>query len=148
MFAVNSNTKYRDEAWEFLKTLISKKQQASPEMQKGFPVNNEALGELADFSKTYLKVKQEDIDTIDRLITDVREYQYYDGQLNGIIGTEVGEFFSGNRSAEETAGIIQNKVELAWVSRYHGLGVPERNRQTGINLYFVYCNVNIFIVII
>ncbi|HEX2944956.1 MAG TPA: extracellular solute-binding protein [Clostridia bacterium] len=112
MFAINNNTKYRDEAWQFLKLLLSKKQQASPSMQNGFPVNNEALKELAAFNVKYLYMNQKLIDAIDEFIPDVGDYKYEEEQINSIIGAEVSDFLAGKRSAEETAKIIQNKVAI------------------------------------
>lgn len=113
MFAINSNSKFRDEAWEFMKVLLSKKMQSSPELQNGFPINNEALKESAKFSVDILKMPQESIDVINKLLSDVGEYQYDDGKISDIISAEVNNFFSGNKSAEETAKNIQSKVTTA-----------------------------------
>ncbi|MGI6189659.1 MAG: extracellular solute-binding protein [Caldicoprobacteraceae bacterium] len=111
IIAISNSTRYRDEAWEFLKLLLSKDQQALFELN-GFPVNNEALRENVEFYKNHMKVEQKDIDEINKFIPEVGRYSYYDPQLANLIDAEVDEFFSGNRSAEETAKIIQNKVEL------------------------------------
>lgn len=112
MFAINSNTRYKDEAWEFLKVLLSSDLQASPELSNGLPVNNEALKEKAGFVKEYLQMEQKDIDEINKFISEVGRYNYNDARIESIINAEVDEFFSGNKSAEETAEIIQNKVGL------------------------------------
>lgn len=112
MFAINRNTKYQDEAWEFLKLLLSKKQQADPSLQNGFPVNNEALKDFADLAVNYLSMNRKTIDAINEFIPDVGKYHYSDVQISSIIREGVNDFFSGNKSAEETANFIQNKVEL------------------------------------
>jgi multiple sugar transport system substrate-binding protein len=110
MFAINSNSNFQDESWEFLKVLLSKKMQSSPSLQNGFPVNNEALKDSAKFCIEYLHMPQKNIDPIDKFLSDVGEYQYDDGKIRDIVSAEVKEFFSGNKSAEETAKSIQNKV--------------------------------------
>jgi multiple sugar transport system substrate-binding protein len=113
MFAISSNSKFRDESWEFMKVLLSEKMQSSPELQNGYPVNNEALKEMAKFSIETLKMPQEDIDTINKFLPDVSEYRYDDGKAGSIAKSEVINFFSGEKSAEETAKIIQNKATTA-----------------------------------
>ncbi len=113
MLAINKNSKFCDESWEFLKILLSKKMQSSPELQNGFPINNEALKESAKFSVDILKVPQENIDTINNFLSHVGEYWYDDGKINNIVYEEVNNFFSGNKSAEETANIIQSKVTIS-----------------------------------
>jgi multiple sugar transport system substrate-binding protein len=113
MFAINSNSKFQNESWEFMKVLLSKQMQSSTELQNGFPVNNEALRESAKFGAETLKIPQKDIDVIDKLLADVGEYQYDDGQASKIVSAEVNDFFSGKKSAEETAKSIQNKATTA-----------------------------------
>ena len=113
MFAINSNSKFREEAWEFMKVLLSAKMQSSPELQNGFPINNEALKESAKFSVDTLKMPQATVDVISKLLADVGEYHYDDGKLHDIISAEVNGFFSGKKSAEETAKSIQSKATTA-----------------------------------
>ncbi len=110
MFAINRNSKFQEESWEFMKVLLSKKMQSSPELQNGFPINNEALKVSAKFSVDTLSMPQTDIDSINRLLSDVGEYQYDDGKIGKIVSAEVNDFFSGKKSAEETAKAIQNKA--------------------------------------
>lgn len=112
MYAINRNAKYRDEAWEFLKLLLSKKYQSSTSFQAGFPINNEALKVIADRSRNVMGVKQETIDEVNGFIADVSEYRYYDKQARSIIKAEAAYFFAGSRSAEETARILQNKMDI------------------------------------
>lgn len=110
MFAINNNSKFKNEAWEFMKLLLSKDMQSSFELQNGFPVNNEALKESAKFCVDTLKMPKEYIDVIDRIIPEVSEYDYNDQQVNNILKEETGQFFAGKKSAEDTAKAIQNKV--------------------------------------
>lgn len=113
MFAINSNSKFRDESWEFVKLLLSKESQASPDLQNGFPINNEALKESAKFSVDVLKMPQEYVDAINKVMPDVKEYRYDDGQISSIVNEAASDFLAGNKSAEETAKIIQNKATIS-----------------------------------
>lgn len=113
MLAINRNSKFLDESWELIKLLLSKESQASPELQNGFPINNEALKETAKFSVDVLKMPQAYVDAIDQVIPNVKEYLYDDGRISGIVQTEVRDFFAGSKSAEETAKIIQNKATIS-----------------------------------
>jgi multiple sugar transport system substrate-binding protein len=113
MLAINSNSKYQVESWEFLKVLLSKKMQSSPALQNGFPINDQALGEIAKFSVEYLHMPQKKIDEINKFLPNVGEYHYDDGKLRDIISEDIKEFFSGNKSAEETAKSIQSKAATA-----------------------------------
>jgi multiple sugar transport system substrate-binding protein len=53
---------------------------------------------------------QKDIDYIDRFIDGIKTYAYYDENIDSIIQNETKTFFSGAKSAEDTAKLIQDRV--------------------------------------
>lgn len=55
---------------------------------------------------------QEQYDTVMGLIKNTHRIMRYDTSLEEIISDETGAFFAGEKSAEETAQLIQNRVQL------------------------------------
>lgn len=131
-YSINSNSKNKNLAWEFMKFL------ASEEMQSSFtldlPINKAAFDKKAKQAITgelYQKSDSNAPKTEDRALTDdeKKAYDEYisilnelsnnlnvhfidDIVINDVIFNEVNNYFSGKKSAEEVAKFIQNKVEL------------------------------------
>ena len=55
---------------------------------------------------------QEQYDTVNGLIEKTNRIMRYDQSLMEIISDETGAFFAGEKTAEETAKHIQNRVQL------------------------------------
>ena len=55
---------------------------------------------------------QEQYDTVNGLIENTNRIMRYDQSLMEIINDEAGAFFAGEKTAEETAQLIQNCVQL------------------------------------
>ena len=55
---------------------------------------------------------EEQFGTVKGLISGTHRIMRYDESLNEIIGDEAGAFFAGEKTAEETAKLIQNRVQL------------------------------------
>lgn len=129
LFAVNDRTKHQEQAWQFIKFLISFEMQTNPNLY-GFPVNKKAAeehlvklknktakGELKIYiGSGQVKVvnppTEEEIAAIDNLIFRLNRSYYYDRQLERIVRPEIKRFLAGERSAEKTARVIQSKVEI------------------------------------
>lgn len=56
--------------------------------------------------------QQKDIDEVTRMIENTDSRAMIDQNISNIINEESGAFFAGQKSAEETAGIIQNRVSV------------------------------------
>ncbi len=133
LFALNANSGNKDAAWEFLKLLLSEEVQT--EELGGFAVHRAALAKTAQSAvrmtesggmayaistKDKAKPKivrpkpltKEDISYINSFIEAMGVYDAADTQAGKIVSEEAGAYFSGGRSAEETAKLIQQKVEL------------------------------------
>ncbi len=125
-FAINSKCTHKDEAYEFLKLLLSEEYQSVGGMKRDFsylPVNNnaylnnvdshisnlndQAVEEVYDAEKRKAQVREQykEIQRISRCDT-------VDTQVYNIIDSEAKAFIDGKYSAEQTAKIIQDKVML------------------------------------
>ncbi|QNU67318.1 extracellular solute-binding protein [Ruminiclostridium herbifermentans] len=124
--AINSKCIHKDEAYEFIKLLLSDEYQSISIMKRDFPyipvntkayLNNvncfisnlgdQAVEEIYDREKRKLQVEAQlkEIDSIS--ICDT-----VDAQIYNIMDSEVKAFIDGKYSAEQTAKIIQDKVML------------------------------------
>jgi ABC-type glycerol-3-phosphate transport system substrate-binding protein len=98
-------------AWQFLRTLIGYDFQSS---RFGFqPVRQDAFQELLDWYVTDVDaLTQEQAQTVRDLVYNATNLRHFDSAAIPIVLEEADAFFSGDKSAEETARIIQNRVEI------------------------------------
>ncbi len=133
VYGINSRTKYTEEAWEFIKFLISEEIQSYKKLY-GIPVNKkareikinnrfiEAEDDIDKHRHLYGyritspdKIKKQLTDNINKLnqiIPKLNNCNSNDIQVEQIINEEIKRFFNRERSAEETAQNIQRKVEM------------------------------------
>lgn len=127
MLAMNSKSKNKKEAWEFVKYLLSEEMQASRDLM-GFAVNKNAnkirMEQIAsNTGKSNMKLMgkdgkeivqkpadPKDVARIEALLTGVQSFGETDPKVRTIVQEETSAFFSGQKSAEETAKVIQSKV--------------------------------------
>lgn len=130
LLSINAKSNHKKEAWEFVKFLLSEEMQKSRDLM-GFAVNRKAslerqaqLKEIGSSDgKNQIKImskdgkrfkpqtpEQKEIDKIEQMLASIRSYAESDPKVLAIIEQEAGPFFSGQKSAEETAKIVQNKV--------------------------------------
>ena len=120
-FAINEKSELKEEAWEFIKVLLSDELQSSPD-NHGFPVNLFALQEQANLgltsSNNYYEgrnvkpLKLEDIDMINKMMGEIKAVNYSESNADKIVFDGADEFFSGKKTAEEAANQIQNKINI------------------------------------
>jgi multiple sugar transport system substrate-binding protein len=120
LYAINKNSKNTKMAWDFIKFLLSDEMQSSA--GTAFPVEKEAFKKKEKESfKLYNKnLSEKDItelvdkyhNNIENIISDINAYSYADPKINKIVEEEVKAFFTGQKSAENTAAAIQNKVNI------------------------------------
>jgi multiple sugar transport system substrate-binding protein len=121
-FAVQVNSPVKEEAWKVIAFLLSDEVQALPG-RTGFSllksVNEKQLNEIQKQIKsgTYKlssgkvpKVSDEQFTQFKQMIDTARSYQSPDMEVYAILNAEVPSFFNGQKSAEEVAKLIQNKV--------------------------------------
>lgn len=126
-FAISKNSKMKSEAWAFIKMLLSDGIQSASEMYN-FPVNSKALKTKAaeEISRNYIyeankyqnkgrnikPLKQEGVDLANRMMGELNVIPYSEAQAGKIISEGAEEYFSGKKSAEEAAKIIQSKISI------------------------------------
>jgi len=123
-FGLNNKSQVKQEAWEFLKFLLSEEMQASSDLM-GLPINKAAFDkkltdteeELAQ-GKIEAKFKIPDSKTVKDKIQALKSLVEGDGGKNSfndqkllmIVFEEFGPFLLGQKSAEEASKLIQNRV--------------------------------------
>lgn len=134
-FAISAKSDDPEGAWQFVRTLLL------PEFQNetgDLPVRISALENKAkremnisddDYYQSLItmgdwslssgkpvseigKPVQEDIDRINTLIRSVSRLELYNSTIREIVSEEASAYFSGSKSAKETADMIQNRVKL------------------------------------
>lgn len=112
---INSASKNKEMAWEFVKFLLSDEIQSSPSFyglcvnKKGFEasiVRNLKLfgGDRGNVSKEEYK------NLLENWVMQVNAYDNFDPVIYDFFAEENGKFFEGKQSAKETAQILQAKV--------------------------------------
>ena len=126
MFAIYNNSKVKNEAWEFLKYLLSDEIQSGMELT-GFPVNKEAAKMAAAKAiemptKGVMKARgpdgeidikpatEADAAAMEKVLNEVNRYDGADREILKIILEEAESFFKGQKSVDEVTGLIQNRV--------------------------------------
>ncbi len=119
---INTNSKYKEEAWKFIKYMLTEEMQLSDEGY--FHINNKANEKEKDgvfeFQEEYKKemernnyyyVQEEDIKELDRIIGDLNKLRIGD-PFYDIVYEEIQPFLNGEKAAEEVAKQLQNKAEI------------------------------------
>jgi ABC-type glycerol-3-phosphate transport system substrate-binding protein len=133
--AISSQSSYQDGAWEFVKSLLSDSFQTN---QWEFPVTVSAFDKLMEDAMepdyyidengetVYVdstawigeteyslgELTQEDVDSFQEQINGASPTANYDSDIMEILTDEAGAYFSGDKSAEEVAKLIQNRVSI------------------------------------
>jgi len=123
MYALNSNSKNKAIAWEFIKFLASEEMQSQHEMI-GIPVNRNVFRENEETHLTYggmlqskltddnMEIFNEYIARADEFANMVDTYVIRDYRIGRMIDAEVTLYFNGEKSAKDAANALQNKVKL------------------------------------
>lgn len=138
-FGINSGSTVKEGAWEFIEYLVTS-QKGTDSIQDAFPTLNSALQEMYEEGlqkEGYLNENHEFVPIPKKIYTgssgdtinvyaatqeEVKEIDYFidsavyvikmTSQIERIVWEEVEALFSGQKSAEETAEIIQNRAQL------------------------------------
>ncbi|MGI5999346.1 MAG: extracellular solute-binding protein [Lutispora sp.] len=118
--AINSNSLYKEEAWEFIKLLLSEEVQYKLSGSNYLPVNIKAdKKSLADMFNDvnlipteWYRPTEKDIGHLKGYMAKINKISSYDQELDKLIWNEVEKYMKNEKSVEETAKAVQNKVEL------------------------------------
>lgn len=136
-YAISSKCNYIEGAWEFMRYYLTDEYQS--ELSWNLSVNMKYFKENAQLATErpywedpetgekeyyddtfYLNgesivlppMSQEQVDKAVNYILSLKKPTYYNSNVMNIINEEMGGFFSGQKSAQEVAGVIQNRVQL------------------------------------
>lgn len=135
ILAISSKSSHQEGAWEFIKTTLSDKVQESrwdfpvtvsafdslmEEAMKpsyyidadGNEVECEEYGFIGDTEYVLEPVTQEQMDDFKDMINNSTSCGGYDEDITEIISEEAAAFFAGDKSADEVAALIQNRVTI------------------------------------
>ncbi|MBH5319038.1 carbohydrate ABC transporter substrate-binding protein [Paenibacillus sp. GSMTC-2017] len=135
MLAINAKSKVTAEAWKFLSYLLSEEAQSSPGMFLWFPMNkaatagklkgngagmmmaspegdmSSAMGGTSDNAPAPAEVTAQDVERLMAFIGQAGYFHGSDPRLLDIVETETAAFFTGEKSAESVAKLIQNRAK-------------------------------------
>lgn len=135
VFGINASSGNAEDCWKYIRTLLR------PEYQdhtSSFPVrkdsfekkSKEAIEKTPDQNEDYyvlcsigymmyglspefnFKIEQSDADKISDAVYSAKVLSFADSKITEIITEEASAFFSGAKTAEEAAAMIQNRVTL------------------------------------
>lgn len=111
---INSNSKHKELAWEFIKFLLSEEVQSLPGFyglgvnKKGFDNSAERILKL--YNKDEKVSKEEYRNLLEKWVMEINAYDINDPVISEFIWQESNKFFDGEQSAEEAARILQAKI--------------------------------------
>ncbi|MEH7501581.1 extracellular solute-binding protein [Neobacillus drentensis] len=122
-YAMNANSTVKMEAWDYLKFLLSYEMQIRPEREM-FPINKaaneKAFADLIDGKVENQKgnngkggnvtVTEASLEPLKQMISEANTLIRWDEKIRKIIEEESNSYFSGQKSAQSVADIIQNRV--------------------------------------
>ncbi|MTI60945.1 MAG: extracellular solute-binding protein [Firmicutes bacterium] len=133
IYGINNKTQYKEEAWEFIKYLISEEIQSYNKLYD-IAINKKArinkiqdrLTEVDDMINKFGilygyqvssadKIKKQltnNLNILDEIIPRLNNFSINDIKIKQIIREEIQRFFIGEQSVGYTAQIIQEKVEI------------------------------------
>lgn len=135
-YAISSKSRNTDAAWEFLRYYLTDEYQSTiewglPTQKKYFDANAEKgkerpwytdeEGNKIEYDDTFYMngeeiildpLSQEQIDEVVSFILSIDKCYYYNESIINIVNEEMDAFFTGQKSAQEVAKIIQNRAQI------------------------------------
>ncbi len=135
-YAISSRSKNTEAAWEFLRYYLTEEYQSS--LQWGLPVQKKYFDENAknalgrpfyideegtkqEYDENFYlngeaivldPLTQEQVDKVVSFILSIDKCYYYNEDIINIVNEEMDAFFTGQKSAQEVAKIIQNRAQI------------------------------------
>lgn len=115
--ALNSASGNKDLAWEFMKYLLSDEVQSLPSLH-GLAVNKTGFDAVAERYYSFYSEgsqtavdKEEYVELLESWMEQINDCDTVDSAIWTLIEEENSKFFDGKQSAEDTAAILQRKLE-------------------------------------
>lgn len=118
-FAISAQSEQQDAAWTFLRFALERLQPDGL-LGVGVPASQSALDARLEFlietGETFLqfthKIKESDAEQFRSLLENTTILEHSEQGILEIITEESSGFFAGDKTADETAALIQNRVGL------------------------------------
>ncbi|EEM13933.1 Extracellular solute-binding protein family 1 [Bacillus pseudomycoides DSM 12442] len=114
---INAKSPVKKEAWDFLKFLMSDEVQSKG---NAFPINKalyeqqiktlKEKGKIEHISGSMINVTESDIQELEKMVAEISVQSPQSTKIESIIAEESKSYFSGQKSAEDVAALIQNRV--------------------------------------
>lgn len=112
LLAMNEKSKNKDQAWDFLKFLISQEMQSLPDLG-GLPVNKKAAEDQINvLTSGENPLTQEQVEAAKEIMPKLSRFSGVEPKISDLVREETDPFFKGEKSAEDVAKSLQNKVML------------------------------------
>lgn len=135
-YALSAKSEHLDVAWDFMKYYLTDEYQNTLEWQLPIskerfdvlaqkatrkPVSKDEFGnEVEDEYRYWINdeeiilepLTQEQVDEITEFVSSITTRAYHNQDVRAILDEELEVYYSGQKSAEEVAGLIQNRVQL------------------------------------
>lgn len=120
-YGINANSNVKDEAWAFLKYLMDHTTSGLPVNKARFAEAVQALKDKGTITppslgstpgKTF-KVNEAQLDKLEGFAESASRKKNESGKILDIVSANMTAFFAGQKSAENVAGLIQNKAMTA-----------------------------------
>jgi multiple sugar transport system substrate-binding protein len=114
--AISAQSEEKDGAWEFIRTSLSVENQIRTDFFPSVQAALEHMLELARGGELYyygsqIIITQDDADKLFDLMNRITHVSGNDDVIIDIIREEAAYFFAGDKTAEDVARIIQNRVQ-------------------------------------
>ncbi len=131
---ISATTEHMDGAWAFMKSILGEEAQSevynfpitvsafdaalaeamekSYYMEDGEKVYYDDYGWIGETEYTLEPLNQEQVDAFKALVDGAMVSGVYDSDIMVIIEEEAGAYFAGDKSADEVANLIQNRVTI------------------------------------
>ncbi len=107
---INANSKLKDESWNLIKCMLREEVQSSGWLTSTINKNAERKRDQDWMEGTLNILDQSEFEKLNSLRESCNDILYVDNEVFTIIKNETRSFFNGQKTAEETAQAIQDKV--------------------------------------
>lgn len=120
-YGINANSSVKDEAWAFLKYMLDHTTSGLPVNKARFAEAVQALKDKGTITPPSLgstpskpfKVNEAELDKLVSFAESASRMKNESGKILDIVSANMTAFFAGQKSAENVAGLIQNKAMTA-----------------------------------
>lgn len=136
IYAISSRSNFTEGAWEFLRYYLTDEYQSTMEWNLSIHMNRfkenaykamerpywiDENGEKVEYDETFYmngesitipQMTQEQVDKVVNYILSLKKCGFDNTNVTNIINEEMGGFFSGQKTAQEVAAVIQSRVQV------------------------------------